>query len=64
MTTDAEGRFTLPGFPKGKSYGLMVLAGEKPPYFVTCLERARHAPVSTDRGQRRVRRRAFRCGSS
>ena len=28
-TTDAEGRYTLPGFPKGKSYGLMVLAGRQ-----------------------------------
>ena len=37
-TTDAEGRYTLTGFPKGKSYGLMVLAGAKPPYFVTCLD--------------------------
>jgi RNA polymerase sigma factor (sigma-70 family) len=36
-TTDAEGRYTLPGFPKGKSYGLMVLAGHRPPYFVTCV---------------------------
>jgi RNA polymerase sigma factor (sigma-70 family) len=36
-TTDVEGRYTLPGFPKGKSYGLMALAGEKEaPYFVTC----------------------------
>jgi hypothetical protein len=34
--TDAEGRYSLTGFPKGPSYGLMVLAGEKPPYFVTC----------------------------
>jgi RNA polymerase sigma factor (sigma-70 family) len=34
--TDAEGRYTLTGFPKGASYGLMVLAGERPPYFVTC----------------------------
>ena len=36
-TTDAEGRYTLTGFPKGKSYGLMVMAGDRPPYFVTCL---------------------------
>ncbi len=35
-TTDAEGRYTLPGFPKGRSYGLMVVAGAKPPYFATC----------------------------
>ena len=35
-TTDAEGRYTLPGFPKGKSYGLMVLGDRRPPYFVTC----------------------------
>ena len=35
-TTDAQGRYTLPGFPKATSYGLMVLAGQKPPYFVTC----------------------------
>ncbi len=37
VTTDGEGHFTLGGFPKGPSYGLMVLAGERPPYFVTCL---------------------------
>jgi protocatechuate 3,4-dioxygenase beta subunit len=36
-TTDAEGRYTLTGFPKGGSYGLMVLAGGRSPYFVTCL---------------------------
>jgi len=34
-TTDAEGRYSLPGFPKGKSYGLIVSAGDKPPYFMT-----------------------------
>ncbi len=37
VTTDAKGRYTLPGFPKGKSYPLMVLAGEKAPYFETCV---------------------------
>ena len=37
-TTDAQGRYTLFGFPKSKSYGLMVLAGEKVPYFVTCMQ--------------------------
>ncbi len=36
VKTDQEGRYMLPGFPKGKSYGLMVLAYEKSPYFVTC----------------------------
>ena len=36
VKTDAEGRYTLPGFRKGKSYGLMVLAGDRSPYFVTC----------------------------
>ena len=35
--TDEQGRYTLAGFPKSKSYGLMVLAGHKPPYFVTCM---------------------------
>lgn len=35
--TDEQGRYTLTGFPKSKSYGLMVLAGQKPPYFVTCM---------------------------
>jgi RNA polymerase sigma factor (sigma-70 family) len=35
VTTDADGRYMLPGFPKGKSYGLMALAGDRPPYFVT-----------------------------
>ncbi len=38
VKTDAEGRYTLTGFPKDKSYGLMVLAGDKAPYFVTCLD--------------------------
>jgi RNA polymerase sigma factor (sigma-70 family) len=37
VTTDAQGRFVLSGFPKGNSYALMVLAGQKAPYFVTCL---------------------------
>jgi RNA polymerase sigma factor (sigma-70 family) len=36
IQTDAQGRYTLPGFPKGKSYSLMVLASDKAPYFVTC----------------------------
>jgi RNA polymerase sigma factor (sigma-70 family) len=36
VVTDAQGRYTLPGFPKGKSYGLMVLAYEKSAHFVTC----------------------------
>ena len=36
--TDAQGRYTLFGFPKSKSYGLMVLAGDKVPYFVTCMQ--------------------------
>jgi protocatechuate 3,4-dioxygenase beta subunit len=35
-TTDAEGRYTLPGFPKAESYEVTVLAGHRPPYFVTC----------------------------
>jgi RNA polymerase sigma factor (sigma-70 family) len=50
-TTDANGRYTLPGFPKGKSYGLMVLAGQKPPYFVTCAsvpDTAGLAPIQAD----------------
>ncbi|MHB1561027.1 MAG: hypothetical protein ACYC61_26540, partial [Isosphaeraceae bacterium] len=34
--TDAEGRYTLPGFPKGLAYGLMVMAHNKPPYLVAC----------------------------
>ncbi len=37
-TTDEQGRYTLVGFPKNKSYGLMVLAGHKAPYFVTCIK--------------------------
>jgi hypothetical protein len=37
VQTDSQGRYTLPGFAKGKNYGLMVLAGDKAPYFVTCL---------------------------
>ena len=37
-TTDAQGRYTLFGFPKSKSYGLTVLAGDKVPYFVTCMQ--------------------------
>ena len=51
VITDAQGRFTLPGFPKGKSYGLMALAGEKAPYFVTCLsvpDTAGLAPIETN----------------
>ena len=50
-TTDAEGRYTLTGYPKGKSYGLMVGAGEKSPYFVTCLrvaDTAGLAPIVAD----------------
>ncbi len=50
-TTDANGRYTLPGFPKGKSYGLMVLAGEKAPYFETCPnvpDTAGLAPIQVD----------------
>src|SRR5262245_15751027 len=35
-TTDADGRYTLSGFPKGPNYGLMVMVGARPPYFVTC----------------------------
>ncbi len=34
--TDADGRYTLPGFAKGRQYGLMVMALNRPPYFVTC----------------------------
>jgi len=51
VITDADGRYTLPGFPKGKSYGLMVLAGKKSPYFVTCAsipDTAGLAPIQTD----------------
>ncbi len=50
VTTNAHGRFTLPGFPKSKSYPLMVLAGEKAPYFITCLnvpDTAGLAPIDT-----------------
>ena len=50
-TTDAGGRYTLPGFPKGKSYGLTVLASLKPPYFVTCRDVSDTAgldPLRTD----------------
>jgi len=49
--TDAEGRYTLTGFPKDKSYGLMVLAGKKAPYFVTALsvpDTAGLAPIQAD----------------
>jgi RNA polymerase sigma factor (sigma-70 family) len=51
VTTDAEGRFTLSGFPKGTSYPLMVLAGKKAPYFITCLnvpDTAGLAPIETN----------------
>jgi RNA polymerase sigma factor (sigma-70 family) len=51
VTTDANGRFALPGFPKGKHYGLMVGAGYKPPYFVTCAsvpDTAGMAPIQVD----------------
>ena len=50
VSTDALGRFVLSGFPKGKSYALMVLAGKKAPYFVTCLnvpDTAGLAPIET-----------------
>ncbi len=49
--TDAQGRYMLVGFPKSKSYGLMVLAGEKAPYFVTCMrvpDQAGLEPVEAD----------------
>jgi hypothetical protein len=49
--TDDNGRYTLSGFPKSKSYGLMVLAGEKSPYFVTCTRVADAAglePIEAD----------------
>jgi RNA polymerase sigma factor (sigma-70 family) len=51
VTTDADGRYTLPGFPKGKSYPLSVLAGWKSPYFVTCAkvpDSAGMAPIRFD----------------
>jgi hypothetical protein len=51
VKTDADGRYTLSGFPKGKSYPLMVLAYEKAPYFVTCAsvpDTAGLAPISVD----------------
>jgi hypothetical protein len=51
VSTDVQGRFTLSGFPKGNSYGLMALAGEKAPYFVTCLsvpDTAGLAPIKAD----------------
>jgi len=51
VTTDAQGRYTLPGFPKSQSYGLMVLAEEKVPYFVTCQnvpDTAGLAPIEAD----------------
>ena len=63
VKTDAEGRQTLTGFPKDKSYGLMVLAGEQPPYFAACRDvpdtagLIRSAPTS-------IACRASRCGSS
>ncbi len=50
-TTDEAGRYTLVGFPKSKSYGLMVLAGDKSPYFVTCTvvpDSAGLGPVEAD----------------
>ena len=49
--TDEHGRYTLAGFPKRKEYGLMVLAGEKPPYFVTCMavpDTAGLAPIESN----------------
>jgi RNA polymerase sigma factor (sigma-70 family) len=51
VRTDARGRYTLPGFPKGNSYGLMVLAGDKAPYFVTALtvpDAAGLEPIAAD----------------
>jgi RNA polymerase sigma factor (sigma-70 family) len=35
--TDEHGRYTLVGFPKSKHYDLMVLAGDRSPYFVTSM---------------------------
>jgi RNA polymerase sigma factor (sigma-70 family) len=51
VRTDAQGRYTLPGFPKGNSYGLMVLAGDMAPYFVTAMtvpDAAGLEPISVD----------------
>src|SRR5208283_4835578 len=36
--TDAQGRYSLPGFAKGKSYGVTVWANEGSPYFATCVQ--------------------------
>jgi hypothetical protein len=46
-TTDADGRYTLPGFPKGDRYALAILAGHKPPYFVTRSASTRSRPMSS-----------------
>jgi RNA polymerase sigma factor (sigma-70 family) len=50
-TTDVQGRYTLTGFAKGPSYGLIVMAGQKPPYFATCRQvpdAAGLAPIEAD----------------
>ncbi len=49
--TDAEGRYTLPGFAKGPAYDLTVQANYRPPYFVTCrsvLDTAGLDPIRAD----------------
>ena len=50
-----RGRYTLPGFPKGKSYGLMVLAGREASVFRDRRRRARYRRPRSAPGRRRVR---------
>jgi RNA polymerase sigma factor (sigma-70 family) len=50
-TTDAQGRYSLAGFAKGKTYGVSVWATDGSPYFITCVrapDTAGVAPLVAD----------------
>ena len=48
VTTDAQGRFTLSGFPKGESYGLMVACRGESPVLCHLPQRAGYRRSGTD----------------
>ena len=51
MTTGADGRFTVSGFPKGKRYDLMAVPIHGAPYFITCVnvpDSAGLAPIESN----------------
>ncbi len=51
MTTGADGRFTVSGFPKGKRYDLMAIPIHGAPYFITCVnvpDSAGLAPIESN----------------